>query len=521
MTSYENSGKVVRKPSRWESTHFPGEDTTSSINFRRLVRNITELIEVNIETLNTLKKEQCNNKRTRDGIDDNDASEQHCKDMVKESCKKKRKVVTKLRKNHVHVALKPSCQPTMVEVSEKNLVAPRGTQVNLDISARRESSLDGSAYPLDKARIGAEDADLSLPDLFTVGSVDIIPAEKIAASLAPVEQELTGGDEKKSPIKNEIEKLSPDHFPGNVDEMGEIIYPETTSTTTIKDVNENCKEGTYVSSSAVTEPLYVTQSTPLRETVMARLQGLKRRDNFDPVDLMANYILHLPRPSEDFAVIRRVMAVLPQNTLPTSEIKGLEKHMASNISNARTRVDDERDLREPEDGERPCVNGKHCQGMTIPGAIPVILKEVCSRSEIEIFKETGVWPETPRTCVMCERYYVESAYWNLRGSGEAVRANGINNIQRWSNLVDIKGEYSSTDMIMSLPHAHMGIFAPSIAHKRNAYKQIRGPTGKMCFTQPGYIKPLKDGPVVFRRRSQPSATETSRKPFQSGAMKFE
>jgi hypothetical protein len=549
---------------RWVSETERDNENGTKINFLRLIRDSSQLIEQNMEILRiaTVVKNMGvvgSKKRLKDiiAVDSQEINEKTYRNAVKETCKRRRKLNSRIRKNPARVTNITSSTDNLVEIPNDIFIAPPApsTPTTLtkhkilpptQLQQQQDNHDDIRAYPQDTARFGEGDNDFSFPAPFVLMSpqndVNIATGSainnnninvgkpynsftdnayrpennKINTTILhepkkePCEQELqqrnvtiekntigTLVQEQQKYLKNEVKQEQEEFQPKK-------SYATTTTTVTTLPIVEVEQHAS--------KPLFVTQSTPIRDEIMDRLKGIQRvRANGEPTDILTNCILNLPRASEDFTFLRRAMVVLPQQALPTAEIPGLEKFMATNVSSVRTRENDDADLREPENDERPCVNDNKCQGRFIPGAIPVTLKEVCSRKELETYKATGKWPEIRRTCVMCERYNVEKVYWNVRGSGEAISSNGIHTIQRWSNLVDIKDEYSAADMIMSLPYAHMGIFAPSICHKRNAYRQHTAPNGKKYFDQFGYLKPLEDGSPVFRKRSCPSVTEN----FQS------
>lgn len=202
---------------------------------------------------------------------------------------------------------------------------------------------------------------------------------------------------------------------------------------------------------------------------------------------------------EDFIHIRELMAVAPQNAIPTHAIPYLEKFL-ENIETWRRADEEEQLFRTPIGNERQCVNDKQCEGMKIEGTIGVILKEACSVEDVQNYIKHGVWPEVRRPCRMCSRKAINSYYFNLCGNKEGLCPESV--IHNYCNIINTKGEYAAQDVILSSSTTHLGLFGPVPIHCRLWYRQTCR-DGVYYFEQSGYAKPETDCIAVFQRPPGP------------------
>lgn len=230
-------------------------------------------------------------------------------------------------------------------------------------------------------------------------------------------------------------------------------------------------------------------------------------------DTFERYLHGSSGDPRDCVHIRNLFALAPQTTAPPHALPVLEKYLS--VMDVWRRREEERDLlREPTGHERPCVNGKNCEGTMIPGAKKVVLKEACSHAEVQEFYRTGQWPEARRPCRMCARRAINQDYYNTRANGECIRPDAV--LHTFCNIVNAEGEYSAQDVIMASSTAYHGVIAPVPIHCRLWYRQRVGEDGLLYYEQPGYAKPASDGVAVFRLPPVPGPA--GKPPRQSGAM---
>lgn len=194
--------------------------------------------------------------------------------------------------------------------------------------------------------------------------------------------------------------------------------------------------------------------------------------------------LHSMSPSLDdlYIILKRLKKGIRSYT-PQHKEEFLAK--LKHVIEIATRKLDDGDLRTPMANERRCVRDDNCEGMNIPGAVPVINVERLTTSEKIEYTKTGKLPQTRRMCLMCLRYVVLFLYINIRSEGLSLRSNVI--LNRLGNITDKAGEYLFDQTIMN-GSDNQGIPVPIIAHCRFYYKQ-KVKDGVTFWLQQGYPRP--------------------------------
>lgn len=129
-------------------------------------------------------------------------------------------------------------------------------------------------------------------------------------------------------------------------------------------------------------------------------------------------------------------------------------------------------LREPLEGERPCLFGNECEGLQIKtntaGEGGFILREFLLPSELKEYERTGKYPEESRMCLMCKRKEIARAFVNVRADCMSMRKDSI--LQDYRNIVEVEGEYCLKDCLLSRRHTYEGIVMPIVMHIQTAYE---------------------------------------------------
>jgi|SaaInlV_125m_DNA_1040241.scaffolds.fasta_scaffold17217_2 hypothetical protein len=109
-------------------------------------------------------------------------------------------------------------------------------------------------------------------------------------------------------------------------------------------------------------------------------------------------------------------------------------------------------------GEKDCVQGELCEAMFIDPNQPF----VCTQFIIPNVKK-----EEQHLCVMCLRKVTQLLFYKTIYRGLDVRRI----IQRYGNIANQRGEYSSDAMIMCHPNGPVQCMPlPIVAHQRNHYQ---------------------------------------------------
>lgn len=153
----------------------------------------------------------------------------------------------------------------------------------------------------------------------------------------------------------------------------------------------------------------------------------------------------------------------------------------------RLRDDENEFLRQPKPGvDRPCRNGKYCQGTRVPDSIPIVLTEYLTKTERQILATTGKLPDEPRRCVMCNRNDIQFDHMSIRSTADDIKGQFC--IQNYCNVVNVEGEYDMRQCFMSSSSDYQGIPKPVVIHCLYWYKQYTRADGLLAYDQSGYIK---------------------------------
>lgn len=78
----------------------------------------------------------------------------------------------------------------------------------------------------------------------------------------------------------------------------------------------------------------------------------------------------------------------------------------------RSRAEEERWLRAPQQHERPCRSDDNCEGMRLTGTAPIVLVEFYNQGALLDHAKTGAWPRERAYCVLCRRRQGWTHYYN-------------------------------------------------------------------------------------------------------------
>jgi hypothetical protein len=200
--------------------------------------------------------------------------------------------------------------------------------------------------------------------------------------------------------------------------------------------------------------------------------------------------------NHDFPALKNHLLRPRAYSVPTTDISGLESVMNNIEQHDRKQEDDL--LRPPDSskGERECLKGGDCEATKIQGCVPIILREMLSAKERLVYQMQNKMPTEKRLCIMCARLQIQRIWLSIRVTASA--GNPKMNLQTFSNITDVEGEYSFQDVMMSSDTVHHGIFAPVVMHCKQFYSQEKK-NGVWCYRQK-YKKP------GFQRRSDPDPT---------------
>jgi hypothetical protein len=140
-------------------------------------------------------------------------------------------------------------------------------------------------------------------------------------------------------------------------------------------------------------------------------------------------------------------------------------------------------MRQPMQGERPCVMGDQCECMHIDRNAPFVGVELRLPGD----------PDTAQMCVLCSRATTQKCFYDMCFLGRPVK--GV--IQRYGGIFGQPGEYAAECTLIcprSLGMASMP--APSVSHQRNRYSVVVH----------GGAKQLRQHRVGFEDFQSPSST---------------
>jgi len=131
-------------------------------------------------------------------------------------------------------------------------------------------------------------------------------------------------------------------------------------------------------------------------------------------------------------------------------------------------------------GERACVMGEKCEGMSPTFDARGVLREYVSPKEHAQWMAFGVWPHLSlgcRQCLMCKRKVVGNSYWSSRGAVRSANPNSQMLIDFY-NIVDIPGEYYIGQCLWN-NGPYMGFWGPVVRHQLRYYTAVRTTVGEL------------------------------------------
>ena len=170
----------------------------------------------------------------------------------------------------------------------------------------------------------------------------------------------------------------------------------------------------------------------------------------------------------DFPFVRALIQREPSETFDINKFN--ERDTLRSSIQTVTREYENKYLREPIGTERQCLLDGNCEGLKITMARDkaFILREFLLPSEEKDYETTGKFKPERRLCLMCKRKEIARAWINIRADGMGMREDSI--LQDYRNLVDVQGEYSLKDCIVSSRHTYEGLIDPIVLHIRSAYR---------------------------------------------------
>lgn len=175
------------------------------------------------------------------------------------------------------------------------------------------------------------------------------------------------------------------------------------------------------------------------------------------------------RPT-DYPFLRHMLQRKPEKNFDIHQCNDRERLRAN--QQAITRSYEESRLRPPIGSERECPMGIECEGLKIANAKDkaFILVEFLLPSEQKHYENTGELPSETRLCLMCKRKEIARAWCNVRADNMGVKRDII--LPDYRNLINVEGEYSLSDCIVTSRYVWEGILDPIVLHKRSAYRLI-------------------------------------------------
>ena len=153
------------------------------------------------------------------------------------------------------------------------------------------------------------------------------------------------------------------------------------------------------------------------------------------------------------------------------------------------RAHEEKYLVEPDKGkgERECVMGRECEGLRIQCPHPFVLQEFFLPSEEKQIQTSGRRPAERKLCLLCKRNEICRCLLNSRADLMGIQE-GVT-LQDYYNIVNIEGEYKTTDCICSKPQRYEGLWEPVVRHTLSGYKLETDANGRRRYDQWKYSKP--------------------------------
>lgn len=222
-------------------------------------------------------------------------------------------------------------------------------------------------------------------------------------------------------------------------------------------------------------------------------------------DLMMKNFAH---ESQLAVTMQHMMRHIQQESIkiPEQHISRVERAMARRQK--RTRLREERMMRQPKSWERSCSRADACEGllMRVDGAI---LVEFYTDREKREYDRKGDWTHIRHMCVLCQRRIANGAHTTCIARCNTVRCrltpgpeadddtilydDGICNFYNVAGV----GEYSPWDLLTSTRESYAGTVFGIVQHVRSKYTLRRSPkTGLKYYEQTGYGRPVR----YFRQR---------------------
>lgn len=171
--------------------------------------------------------------------------------------------------------------------------------------------------------------------------------------------------------------------------------------------------------------------------------------------------------------------------------EGSESIFQRKIANTEVhdRYSDDLVLRQARPGEPACLHGENCEGMRIPGTVPVINLARFTLKDMQGLPPGHRWPSNlSRPCEMCARHFDCMLYITQRAEGGYPPPNVV--ISTACNLADAEHQYALEQCVMnSAADPGQMMPAPRVLHVPNYYRQVQDPDGYYSWKQDGYYMP--------------------------------
>lgn len=192
----------------------------------------------------------------------------------------------------------------------------------------------------------------------------------------------------------------------------------------------------------------------------------------------------------DFSTIFDAMRSAQQSWVPSSRDELVQKVLGE--IETVPRVEEEQFLRQayPNSDERSCRNGDRCQGMFMPGKVPLV--EHHSQRALHRATEQNLERPEHGICIMCKRYEAMQVYVNSRAEGghQGTCSGTVSDIfQPHANHVEQKNEYSLKQAFSTGSAEAHGIGLWVVFHVQAWYELLDSHDGIVRYAQTGYLRP--------------------------------
>lgn len=174
-----------------------------------------------------------------------------------------------------------------------------------------------------------------------------------------------------------------------------------------------------------------------------------------------------------------IQEMLKRHPRSKSDEKGTRSDVMLTVVPFVTREFEQSQMRSPRGQERSCVNGKEC---VCNRKFGFIMKEFLLPTELAKLQAHSQIDVAVKPCLLCERDTAAYISANIAATSYAPPPDYI--VQRYSNLVNIEGEYKFDDCLMTGP----GMLYPMVINKANGYESVTSGDG-FYLTQSGYNYP--------------------------------